>query len=146
MTCRIKISKRYSCDSLFSLPYGSWENGWRSFGATRGLAEARSGGRRWGPGSGCGGGDIRGIGLYPLSGFSLCRGAGAGAVPAPPAHRAAGEALPPPQSSHGFLGLAAFRPGEEIRDPALPVHAGAGGTGHGPQPVGDAGGPEGGSS
>lgn len=84
-------------------------------------------------------GEVR---LCPLDCSSLRRRAGPGAVPASPAHRAAGEALPPPQSSHGLLGLAALGPGEEIRDPAVPVHAGAGGVGHGPQPVRDAGGQE----
>lgn len=72
---------------------------------------------------------------------ALCppRNAGASAFPAPRSRRAAREALPPPQSPHRVLRLSALRPGEAVRDPAVPVHPRAGGAGHGPQPLRDAG-------
>lgn len=138
-----KISKRYSCDLLFPpVLCDSWEKSSRSFGARRGLWQQEEEGRREGQWQGLEPGLLQRDGLCPLDCSSFRRGAGPSAVPAPAARGAAGEALPPPQSSHSVLRLAAVWPGEEIRDPALPVHARAGGAGHGPQPVRDAGGPD----
>lgn len=66
-----------------------------------------------------------------------CRDADAGSLPA--SRRVTGEALQTPEGPDGFLRLAAVRPGEEVRDPAVPVHAGESGAGHGAQPVRDTG-------
>ena len=66
-----------------------------------------------------------------------CRDADAGSVPAP--RRVTGEALQTQEGPDGVLRLAAVRPGEEVRDPAVPVHAGESGAGHGAQPVRDTG-------
>lgn len=65
------------------------------------------------------------------------RDADAGLVPAP--RRVAGEALQAPQSPDGFLRLAALRPGEEVRNPTVPVDTGASGAGHGAEPFRDTG-------
>lgn len=66
-----------------------------------------------------------------------CRDADAGLVSAP--RGVTGEALQAPQGTDGLLRLAAVRPGEKIRDPAVSVHAGESGAGHGAQSVRDAG-------
>lgn len=70
--------------------------------------------------------------------LSTRRDADAGLVPAPLG--ATGEALPAQEGPDGLLRLATVRPGEKVRDPAVPVHTGEGGAGHGAQPVRDAGG------
>ncbi|KAJ3589105.1 hypothetical protein NHX12_009953 [Muraenolepis orangiensis] len=53
--------------------------------------------------------------------------------------RAAGQALQAEEGAHRVLRLAAVRPGEEVRDPEVPVHAREGGAGHGAQPLGNTG-------
>lgn len=141
MAFLIKISKSYSCD----FPPTPSISGRRTREALGRRAdwwrqEAEGGtGDRGGESSG---GFLSVRRPYSLGCSSVRRGAGPGAVSAPTARGAAREALPPPQSSHSVLRLTAVWPGEEIRDPALPVHARAGGAGHSPQPVRDAGGPQ----
>lgn len=71
----------------------------------------------------------------------VCRNADARSLPAP--RRPAGETLQTQEGSDSVLRLAALRPGEALRDPAVSVHAGEGGAGHGAQPVRDAGAPAG---
>lgn len=66
-----------------------------------------------------------------------CRDADAGLVSAP--RGVTGEALQAPEGTDGLLRLATVRPGEEIRDPAVPVHAGESGAGHRAESVRDAG-------
>lgn len=69
--------------------------------------------------------------------FFACRDADADLVPAP--RRVTGEALQTQEGPDGLLRLATVRPGEKIRDPAVPVHARESGTGHGAESVRDTG-------